>query len=836
MKSHSFSNAIWILLPLLAYTALACLLTPELFLGGFRLDERFLEYIPWRVEAGRQLGQGMFPFFTSKVFGGMPLFSTSYTGVLYPLNWLYAVFPPKLSQALSLFHTAAGAMGMYVYLRSRRLVPFVAFAGGLFFLCNTFFLMHASHVSMREAALLAPWVVWLSRRVLLRPGPRRAGVLALAIAVHIAIGYQQIYLFTVLWIGVEWIASLRLNQRGIRQTAWLAAGGIVGTALLAVQILPALKLMEHTPRAAMTVDEWQLSPFNPSHALIFFSPRVFGLDLNDFMGDGYLAEIHATIPSAAWALALLSIALLFFSQRFRRGGQGRTTIVYTAAMAAAFLLAIGPHTPGYELLFHVPPFSLFRIPARYLFLANTFAVILAAGGLQHLLRLAPLKRWLLFNLSWLAWGVICFTLFFALKEFPRNTNVSQVEPFEQALIGSTVHAPQMTIMLNKMQWPAFGGLLDKTGVHVFLSLLAGVFLLVPKRLAVLAGVAWLLLFGADQRILEKHAFWDAAAVPEVLHLDQNPLFDGTPPATIQRLYAFSHNGQLPSLNALSHNTFLYTGVRSLSGYCPLINAMFSRMAGISSIGQTRYDGWMLENPAFPHHLAVSHIVVDKARFSPAERTAYARGLGHVYTPITWYEDLVLLKMASTRPRFDFARAWFPAGETDDPWEADRYIRGRDPAREDALAALLENAPEDRLPPRDKVAAPGTIEVLRDEPSFQKLRVNAPQGGVLLVRDVYWPGWSYKINGAEKWRGKAGRANAILRYVPVPRGESVVTLRFRPPGWTAGLLVSAAAAAILCLLFALAKPYERWAKRKKRSLADLRRDAATLLPWTQTRKG
>jgi hypothetical protein len=163
--------------------------SPELLSGGLRWNETISEYIPWRVEAGRQIAQGEFPFFTSKVFGGLPMYSTSYIGILYPPNWLYSFSPPSISNWLYVFHMAFGALGMFAYLRSRRLVPFVAFTGGLMFVSCTFFLVHHSHISMIETGLWAPWVVFFARRLLIRPGPGRAVALALAIALQISVGY-----------------------------------------------------------------------------------------------------------------------------------------------------------------------------------------------------------------------------------------------------------------------------------------------------------------------------------------------------------------------------------------------------------------------------------------------------------------------------------------------------------------------------------------------------------------------------------------------------------------------------------------------------------------------
>lgn len=68
-----------LLVAALAYLLFGLIAARGIFNGGFAWDEAVSEYIPWRVEAGRQIAAGHFPFFTPNLFGGMPLFSLAYT-------------------------------------------------------------------------------------------------------------------------------------------------------------------------------------------------------------------------------------------------------------------------------------------------------------------------------------------------------------------------------------------------------------------------------------------------------------------------------------------------------------------------------------------------------------------------------------------------------------------------------------------------------------------------------------------------------------------------------------------------------------------------------------
>ena len=57
-----------------------------------------------------------------------------------------------------------------------------------------------------------------------------------------------------------------------------------------------------------------------------------------------------------------------------------------------------------------------------------------------------------------------------------------------------------------------------------------------------------------------------------------------------------------------------------------------------------------------------------------------------------------------------------------------------------------------------------------------LAVNSPRGGLLVLHDLYYPGWIVTVNGARK---PLLRANGLFRGVEVGPGQSTVEFIFRP---------------------------------------------------------
>ncbi|MBI4299867.1 MAG: YfhO family protein, partial [Chloroflexi bacterium] len=93
----------------------------------------------------------------------------------------------------------------------------------------------------------------------------------------------------------------------------------------------------------------------------------------------------------------------------------------------------------------------------------------------------------------------------------------------------------------------------------------------------------------------------------------------------------------------------------------------------------------------------------------------------------------------------------------------------------------------------------SIEVQEEGPRSLAVRVNANSPGILVVSDVYYPGWKAYVDGAEK---PILRANYFLRGVALGPGPHVVRMVFAPASVKIGALISIIALGmVLALLVA-----------------------------------
>jgi hypothetical protein len=127
--------------------------------------------------------------------------------------------------------------------------------------------------------------------------------------------------------------------------------------------------------------------------------------------------------------------------------------------------------------------------------------------------------------------------------------------------------------------------------------------------------------------------------------------------------------------------------------------------------------------------------------------------------------------------------WFVPSRIDPvaPGDLAGWIAGLDDGRR--VAVLRQPG----IPELPRTPAPADIQVLRDEPGNVLLRVTAKRRTVIATSLQEVQGWSVRRGGRELTKLTVDGSFLGFR---VPRGESLVELRFVPPGFAVGLTLSA----------------------------------------------
>jgi hypothetical protein len=314
---------------------------------------------------------------------------------------LYQSFYPPSLVILSIFpntggfnlflliHYALAGLFVYLYLSSLRLTNYSAFIGGLVFMLCGFMAAHQCHEYILCAAVWLPLTLHFIHRYAERLRILNLGYAAVPVALSILAGFPQITLYSTLLV-VAYIPfclaaspllrswKTKLAQIAFSEFVVLGVGCLLGG-------LPLFCVAESLPsftREQITYGMFTSDNFPPWQLFTFLIPNLLGgvdRHIPDYAPDTtvFVAEVYAYVGILPLTLALAGIAA--------RRTACPALKFWTPVAAIALLISFGGTTPFYSLLFHVPIYNLFRVPARHLFEVDLALSVMAAIGLDLLL-------------------------------------------------------------------------------------------------------------------------------------------------------------------------------------------------------------------------------------------------------------------------------------------------------------------------------------------------------------------------------------------------------------------------------------------------------------------
>jgi hypothetical protein len=238
---------------------------------------------------------------------------------------------------------------------------------------------HLGHIEQVSSIAWLPWALLAADRALgadrWRNALRPVALLAFTLALCGLAGHTQY-----LHMGIALVVGYSLaTARPVSRTLRPLAGVALGLGLAAAQILPAWHLSRHSMRAG------GLSLAAAAEVSLPWSKAVTAL-LPDYFGPVRLGvvELWSWLPLSVLALAAIALA---------RRDPGRRVGALAALALLGWLLALGPGTPLFRAVYDlVPGAKNFRVPARWLLFPTLTLPLLAAVGLDAVVRRLRLSR------------------------------------------------------------------------------------------------------------------------------------------------------------------------------------------------------------------------------------------------------------------------------------------------------------------------------------------------------------------------------------------------------------------------------------------------------------
>jgi len=388
MKSQNLCSDVFAVLslalfPLVFFWPIA--LGQKVFLG----DDITSLFFPLRMELSRALMEGRLPLWTMYLQSGYPIFAEGHVAALDPFNLiLYALLPVELAFSYSiLLRLVWTSVGMYLFCRSAGLRVPSAFLAGFAFGLSGYTHAHIQHLTLQAVASWLPWLLFFQNRM---QSTRRDAsptwtvwffLTTISIAIQFVSGFPQVAIINLIPFGLISIVGVAFWNRPENTTARVIARSILeslgitalsvllGAGIAAVQLLPAAELLNLSVRAQeMGVDFFTTYSMKPEVLTQFISP-FWQLGKPDTFNQEY------------WAyLGVMPVMLAFFALLQR---DARTRFFFLLALGAV-VLALGGFTPVYGLLYYLPVFNRFRVPARFLLMLTFAMLFLSARGFEEL--------------------------------------------------------------------------------------------------------------------------------------------------------------------------------------------------------------------------------------------------------------------------------------------------------------------------------------------------------------------------------------------------------------------------------------------------------------------
>ncbi len=369
--------------------------------------------------------QGVFPLWNYRMMGGDPIIADTQYGLLNPFNWplfLIHPIPDRLVLVRGLLPIWWAGLGLYLYLRRSpvwQLGRPAALVGAMAYMLCDSFIIHLGNPPFNDAMAWLPWVLLGVDQAACRS--RAIPLAALPVALLLISGHGQMVLYAALVIVLYslWQVLEGGWPNGWRRLGRLALAGLLGIAMAAPVLLPALERFPLTVRAGMPLEARRGLEYFPTMLIDILSPSFHGRGV-DQSWLGWARAETGYVGAVALYIAILGI---LGNLRQRR------TWALVALGFLAYEIALGYQGWLYP---HLAPWPLFAESwktARAIFVLSLALAILAAQGIESL---RHRHRWRVF--LW-AGGLVIAGLFLWLRAPALVSAVPDGSPRLNALVG-----------------------------------------------------------------------------------------------------------------------------------------------------------------------------------------------------------------------------------------------------------------------------------------------------------------------------------------------------------------------------------------------------------------
>lgn len=338
---------------------------------------------------------GTLPFWNPYLFSGSPFIADIQASMFYPLGFLYYIIPPEFAYLYStILHSCLGSIFMYLFMRSLSVSRRGAFLSAFIFTFNGYFMAHlyAGHLSFVQAYIWIPLVFYFLYRFTQTIRFYWAVSAGLTLGIQILGGFPQLSFYTILAImgfGFYFI-TISFKNHPIKMVFNIGLGLIIivciGFGLSAVQLLPTLEFTRLSTRAGgLDYAFATYDSLNPKELLSFLIPDIFGNVVDQTY---WRSQVVWHFWERCGYVGIITFFLIFF--KTKDSSVKRLRLFFLILSLFSLFLALGKFNPLYPVIYKLPGFNSFRIPAQIIFLYSFGIAVMSGMGLTLWQEKAPL--------------------------------------------------------------------------------------------------------------------------------------------------------------------------------------------------------------------------------------------------------------------------------------------------------------------------------------------------------------------------------------------------------------------------------------------------------------
>jgi hypothetical protein len=694
------------------------------------------------------LRAGEWPFWNSYHYGGYPSVADPQSLVFAPVFVAWGMLDPAPTMRtfdLVIFaHLLSGGMAIAIMgWRARWPIPSGVLAAALFMFGG------AASGRLQHSGIILSYSLFPVALLLLQLALERrslSSAIGFAImAAGVALGRNQTALLLCVLLVAAALAEILGSAQPVRylreRSGVLTTMAVAGGALLTVPMLLTLQFAQLSNRPAELLDDALRGSLYPANLATLMVANIFGTH------GGYWGPGAATLPQVALTddsenylfVGVVPILLLLWFGIVGGGAWRRGRRLMTCTLAITCLFMLGRYTPFYGLAFRfVPGIDLFRRPTDASFLFGIALAVLAGHSLADYVREGlPRFRPLIAGVAALAMMAVVGSA----VVFSARTGHA-LDAAREVLVASAVMVVAVLILLGARQRPARR---------------------VAAALVTLLGVAELLWWNSASRLnAENRSNYAVLEAPAGAEANAIALLESAIAVDHQR--GARPRVEVVGLGGAWQNLAMVRGWEATNGYNPLRIGWYDRLV---SPGEENWSAvYRRFPPSFDNYdstlaraLGLTYLVMGQPLDKlPGLKIAPAAERLLPGPPIWIY------RLPGAMPRASLYR-WS---------EADAAAAMQNPSAD--LSTIDTQMAYDRLISLPSSGDSGVVKIESSSPDSVELVTTSTADSLLVLHDLYYPGWIAEIDG----KGAALlRAALLFRAVAVPAGSHRVAFRFEP---------------------------------------------------------